>query len=125
MVPGAGRRQRGNPEITIPPAGTTATPVLLQHQPLRIVIVIRPPVAAGGRGAAPIGIQHTQPQHIVRHRPYPPPVPFQRITHDRPGLILAAQPGMQRELKPVRVSADAADRHRHLIGADHYHLTRD
>src|SRR5580693_1847088 len=118
-------RQRVNPEVPVGAAAPAASAALLQEQPPVVVVVSRPPVPAGGRRAAAIGIQDAEPQ-LAAVALGARPRPLEDIGMPRPaGLILAAQPDMDGELKPIRVSADTAYRNSHLVSADQHRLAWD
>ena len=128
--PGAAPRGPGPSQITVSdlvrpmPSAISRRSAWLGSSSGITVKGYKPRVTTGGRGAAPIGIHHAKPQTLVG-RPHPAPVPAEETAHARPGLILTPQPRMHGELKPVRVSPDTADRHRHLPGADQHQLRRD
>lgn len=50
------RRQRVHPEVAVPPPRRPPAAAMLHDQAPWIVIPVRPPVTAGGRAAAAVGV---------------------------------------------------------------------
>ena len=50
------RRQRVHPEVAVPPPRRPPAAAMLHDQAPGIVIPVRPPVTAGGRAAAAVGV---------------------------------------------------------------------